>query len=116
MSMTSLENRISLLGNFERIGPTGGKEAFLPGERSHAMLISRQVVSEADDRQGSRISFVELRGQLAAPSANCDGHRRRLLDLARRLARVQTLGDEYRRVCFSPHVEAAMDNAAVVTH
>ena len=80
------------------------------------MLISRQVVGETDDRQGSRVGFVELRGQLAAPSAISDGHRRRLLDLARRLARVQSLGDEYRRVCFSPHVKAAMDDAAVVTH
>ncbi len=80
------------------------------------MPIPRQVVGETDDRQGSHVSFVELRGQLAAPSANSDGNRRRLLDLARRLARVQSLGDEYRRVCFSPHVEAAMDTAAVAIH
>ena len=77
------------------------------------MLISQRAENEVADRQGSQVSLVELRGQLAAPSQMNDGHRRRLLDLARRLARVQTLGDEYGRVSLSEHIEAAMDAAVV---
>jgi hypothetical protein len=37
-----------------------------------------------------------------------EGHRQRLLDLARCWARVQALGDEYARVELSEHVQAAM--------
>ena len=77
------------------------------------MLIPRQAAGENNDRQGGLVSLAELRGQLAAPSAMNDGHRRRLLDLARRLARVQALGDEYGRVSLSEHVKAALDAAVV---
>ena len=74
------------------------------------MLISQEVHGQAPPAQGSAPSgLAELRRQLAEPSALCDGNRQRLLELARRLARVRTLGDEYVRVGFS---DGAMDALA----
>jgi hypothetical protein len=79
------------------------------------MLIPQQAQCEMVGRQGCRpVTFDELRRQLATPSESSEGHRQRLLDLARRLARVQALGDEYNRVAFSPAAESlAGDRAAV---
>ena len=75
------------------------------------MLIPQTVQCELQGRQGSPpATFAELRRELASPSALSGGQRRRLLDLARRLARVQTLGDEYARVRFSHQARAAMRN------
>jgi hypothetical protein len=54
------------------------------------------------------VDFAELRGHLASPSVVGDGHRQRLQELAKRLARVQALGDEYARVAFSSFVAAAL--------
>jgi hypothetical protein len=59
---------------------------------------------------GPPVALAELRRQLASASALSGGHRWRLLDLARRLARVQALGDEYARVCFSPQAHKAMQD------
>ena len=74
------------------------------------MLISQEVQSQASPAQGSAPGgLAELRRQLAEPSALSDGNRQRLLELARRLARVRGLGDEYVRVCFS---DSAMDALA----
>ncbi len=74
------------------------------------MLISQEVQSQAFGPQGSgRGGLAELRRQLAEPSALNDGNRQRLLELARRLARVRSLGDEYVRVDFS---DSAMDALA----
>ena len=76
------------------------------------MLISQQAQGEPPRLHGSgRASLAELRRQLANPSCMSDGNRQRLLELARRLARVQALGDEYVRVGFSEQVEAALYGA-----
>jgi hypothetical protein len=73
------------------------------------MLISQQAQRETGRWQGSpRISFAQLRRQLANPSSISDGHRQRLLDLAKRLARVKALGDEYSRVELSDAAATAV--------
>ena len=73
------------------------------------MLISQEVQSQAIPSQGSGGGgLAELRRQLAEPSALSDGNRQRLLELARRLARVQGLGDEYVRVGFSDSATDAL--------
>jgi len=72
------------------------------------MLIPQAALSEPRLRHGGRgVSLAELRRQLAKPSELPDGHRQRLLDLARRLARVQALGDEFSRVGFSQPAASA---------
>ena len=55
-----------------------------------------------------RPSLAELRRHLANPSSMSDGHRQRLSELARRLARVQALGGEYVRVGLSEQARAAL--------
>ena len=66
------------------------------------MLIPQQPKCEMGQWQGShRVSLTQVRRQLASPSEMQDGHRQRLLELARRLARVKALGDEYSRVDLS---------------
>lgn len=78
------------------------------------MLIRPEARSEAADRQGRRcVDLAELRRQLARPSSLRDGHRQRLLDLARRLARVQALADEHVRVDFSEYAKEALTREAV---
>jgi len=73
------------------------------------MPISQKAQCLAKRRQGSRrIDMAELRRLLARPSDLDDGHRQRLLDLSRRLARVQALGNGYARVTFSEHAAAAL--------
>ena len=80
------------------------------------MLVSQRQVSGSCAEQGCFCAaLTELQRHGAAPSDYKDGLRQRLLVLARRLARVQSLGDEYARVVFSEHAEAALaENAAVV--
>ena len=71
------------------------------------MLISPDAHSDSCERDGSRrMRIAELRRQLTRPSQLTDGHRQRLFDMAQRVARVQALGDEYRRVSLS---ETALD-------
>jgi hypothetical protein len=66
------------------------------------MLITQEAQGKAPRPQGCvRTSLAELRSQLADPASLSDGNRQRLLDLVRRLARVQALGDEYVRVDLS---------------
>jgi len=73
------------------------------------MLIPQSALREPGGLHGRRpTGFAELRRALAKPSVLSDGHRRRLLDLAQRLARVQALGDEYTRVCLSEAAAAAV--------
>lgn len=73
------------------------------------MLIPHTAPSATGGRQGCcPVSFAELRRALAKPSSLGDADRRRLLDLAERLARVQALGDECARVSFSPAVQAVL--------
>jgi len=77
------------------------------------MLIPQEASRQADRRQGRRpSSLTELRGELSDPSKLSDGHRQCLLDLKRRLALVQLLGDEFARVEFSPFVAAAAERYA----
>ena len=73
------------------------------------MLISQQAQGGSGGPKGiCPASLSELRQRLREPSAISDGHRQRLLELARRLDRVQALGDEYCRVQLSPHVAQAL--------
>ena len=80
------------------------------------MCISPDVRSGSDGQHGGcPASFAELRHQLADPSQLNDVHRQRLLDLGRRVARVQRLGGACRRVCLSEFVVSALnENTAVV--
>ena len=79
------------------------------------MLISQQAQRQAPVSQGSgQANVAELRDQLAEPSTLSDGNRQRLLELARRLARVQALGDEYVRVGFSESAMDALDRPAAM--
>ena len=80
------------------------------------MLISQIAPSGLDRRQGSPgISLAELRCELASPSNVEDGHRQRLLELARRLNRTRALGNDYARLELSHYVATAMDRGAAVT-
>lgn len=66
------------------------------------MLIPQHPQRDSRVGQGSpRVSFAELRKELASPSRISDGVRQRLLELAQRVAHVQELGDEYARVGLS---------------
>lgn len=77
------------------------------------MLIP-QSRSESHDKQGRlRTDFAELRRQLADPSHISDVSRQRLVKLAQRLARIQTGGDEYRRVDLSEDAQQALRDTAV---
>jgi hypothetical protein len=75
------------------------------------MLIP-QSQSETDIGQGrSGPTFAELRRQLAETNALSDVSRQRLVKLAQRLASVQALGDEYRRVELSQAAREALPEA-----
>ena len=79
------------------------------------MLIPQQAEGEPAMRHGScGGSLAELRRGLAEPLALSDGQRQRLLELARRLAPVRALGDEYSRVDLSEHAKAALGPSAAV--
>ncbi len=80
------------------------------------MLISPDAQRSPKARHGGRVKRIaELRSQLASPSQWTDGDRQRLLDLARCVARVQTLGSEYySRVCLSELAQAALDRTTTV--
>lgn len=66
------------------------------------MLISQQASSQTRARQGCQAaSLAELRSGLEEPTRLNGRHRQRLLDLAQRVARIQALGDGYRRVSLS---------------
>jgi hypothetical protein len=79
------------------------------------MLISPDARSDPQCGQGCpQMGIAELRGQLARPSQLDDGHRQRLLDLAQRVARVQGLGGEYRRVSLSETARAAINQDPAV--
>ncbi len=78
------------------------------------MLILQSAQRKPVTRQGSRGSMLtELQADPTAPGVPTGTSRRRLLNLAERLARVQALGDEYARVCFSPELEARVRSLTV---
>jgi len=79
------------------------------------MLVSQQASSERNRWQGSRqAGLAELRSQLTELTNIQEGHRQRLLDLRRQLARVQALGGEYSRVEMSEYAVAAMQQPVAV--
>ena len=79
------------------------------------MLIFQRVPGGPAGPDGhGRAGLAELRRQLADPSTLSDGNRQRLLELARRLARVQALGGEYVRVGLSDEATAALTEPAVM--
>jgi len=76
------------------------------------MLISQRQ-SEPATGQGCPVgNFAELRRHLAHPSSIGDTDRQRLMDLARRLARVRAMGDEYLRVDLSEYAASALCSTA----
>ena len=79
------------------------------------MLIS-QSYSESDGGQGSSpTNFAELRSLLGHPVDMGDAHRQRLMVLARRLARVRALGDEYNRVDLSDYaIDTLLNETAAI--
>ncbi len=78
------------------------------------MLIS-QSLSELEGGHGCPpMDFAELRRRMAESPSIEEGYRQRLVVLARRLARIRALGDEYLRVDFSENAIATlMDEAAI---
>ncbi len=78
------------------------------------MLIPQESSSGTRRRQGSRrANLAELRRQLAEPVGLNDAHRQRLTDLAKRLARVQALGNEYAGIELSDYVHHAVTKSGV---
>jgi hypothetical protein len=47
------------------------------------------------------------------PTQLSEGHRQRLLELQKQVARVQALGDEYHRVCLGEQATQALEEVAV---
>lgn len=91
------------------VGPTRRRVTDGPGVKGFRMLISQLAQCEVAAAQGSHAAVLaELQATPEAPRVPTGAHRRRLLDLAERLARVQSLGGEYARVCFSPAVESRL--------
>lgn len=77
------------------------------------MLVSQRPVNGPGEKHGCfRAALAELQRRGAGPSGLEDVLRQRLLVLARRLARVRSLGNEYARVGFSEHVEAVVSGRA----
>ena len=78
------------------------------------MLDSHRAQGGRDERQGCRdVSLADLRCAVASPSDLSESCRQRLVDLARRLHRIQGLEDEYTQVELSEYVTVAMDRAVV---
>ena len=78
------------------------------------MFVPQGKRSEARRHGCSAASLSELRSSLATPSAVSSGHRQRLLELAQRLERVQSLGGDWADVEMSEYVAAAMERDAAV--
>ena len=78
------------------------------------MLIS-QSLSEPEGGHGRPpMDFAELRRWMAESPSMEEGYRQRLVVLARRLARIRALGDEYLRVNFSENaIVTLMDVAGI---
>ena len=79
------------------------------------MISSHDAKSVLPKRDGSRRGeLAELRNLLARPSKFRDGHRQRLRYLVQRLARVQAMGADYRRVCLSGLAASALKQSMVI--
>ena len=80
------------------------------------MRTSQAAVENLSGRHGSlSVGLAELRRGLASPFGLSAANRQRLLDLARRAARVQRLGGAYRRVSLSATASAAIVSAAAAS-
>jgi len=80
------------------------------------MLIPQEARSKPPQGQGGPgVSLAELRRCLAEPSAMNSAHRQRLQDLARRVAQIQALGDDFAGVDVSEYVLAALKSGAGVS-
>jgi hypothetical protein len=75
------------------------------------MLIPQRQRDAAEGQGCPDVSLAEVRRHLADPSQMQDRARQRLRTLERRLARLQTAGDEYARVSLSHWAEAALEAA-----
>lgn len=76
------------------------------------MLVLQHAQSGAAAGQGSHASvFAELQRGCGSSEVPSGLHRQRLLELARRLRRVQALGDEYARVGLSPEMREQLRRA-----
>ncbi len=78
------------------------------------MLISQNPGEFTDEQGGSAVDFAQLRRQVSDPASLDERGRQRLMELARRLARVRVMGDEYLRVNFSQYaMPLVMETAEV---
>ena len=78
------------------------------------MLCPQKVRCKAAGGNGiSAIGFDELRKKLANETSLSDAHRQRLLDIGKRLARVQAYGTEYAGISLSPMAAAVVEQSAV---
>ncbi|MBN1553327.1 MAG: hypothetical protein JXA11_01170 [Phycisphaerae bacterium] len=76
------------------------------------MLISRNPDETATEQGRSGVDFAHLRRRLGDPASLDDRDRQRLMELARRVARVRAMGDEYLRVELSDQASGALLHAA----
>jgi hypothetical protein len=76
------------------------------------MLISQNPGESANEHGGSAADFAKLRRQLGDPASLDVWGRQRLMELARRLARVRAMGDEYLRVDLSEYATSLVMQAA----
>jgi len=78
------------------------------------MLDSHNAQGKSDGPQGrGRVSLAELRCALARPSDLSEPCRQRLVELAKRLHRIQGLENEYTRVELSQCAASAMDRSVL---
>lgn len=78
------------------------------------MLISRNPVKAATEQGSSAADFSQLRRRLGNPASLNGRDRQRLTELARRVARLRAMGDEYLRVELSEHVARLLPQGAEV--
>ena len=78
------------------------------------MLILQQAQGTPGGRQGtSSGGLAELRAELAQAPPLSATARQRLAELARRVARVQALGDEFAGIALSPMATAAVADRSI---
>ncbi len=78
------------------------------------MLESHSAPGRSDVPHGSGpASLAELRCALASPSGLSESCRQRLVELEKRLHRIQGLEDKYTRVEMSEYVTSAMDRCVL---
>ena len=78
------------------------------------MLITQKVKSGRPGQGSPGVSLSQLRQELACPENLTDGSRQRLLELDRRLTRLETLSVEHLRVGFSQAAVSALESIEAV--